>query len=406
MNNFFAVNRIKILLFFSFFLFIIGITLLTFKVFNYSNSIGWDFRVIWLSGKIWLINLNPYNINVFNQYNTFVPKGYEHLWAYPPNWSTISIPISYIPFPIAVIGWNIFSISMLCYGIYGIISCAYPKINKVETFSYFCLVSFLFFSSQSMAINISLGQTTILITAGILIYFCGLLADNRKKVILGAILLCLKPTLAIVILPSYLVLKRDLKTIFVIAIIVGSMALPAILLTSTNEIVTGFFSGLAEYGKFRVNTGAELTGLSHVIYIIMGKNISGVLITIIGGIFTIFTMAVLNEFKLIPKEDMYYNAFYCIIVLTLFFVPLHSYDWIVLLSLLTVFPKLDKYLKFFMGIAILITLRSGNLENVLGLSISPSNSFKDTTLLTMVSIFLVLGLGIFLFKGIKNNKLQ
>ena len=184
------------------------------------------------------------------------------------------------------------------------------------------------------------------------------------------------------------------------------MALPAILLTSTNEIVTGFFSGLAEYGKFRVNTGAELTGLSHVIYIIMGKNISGVLITIIGGIFTIFTMAVLNEFKLIPKEDMYYNAFYCIIVLTLFFVPLHSYDWIVLLSLLTVFPKLDKYLKFFMGIAILITLRSGNLENVLGLSISPSNSFKDTTLLTMVSIFLVLGLGIFLFKGIKNNKLQ
>lgn len=405
MKKILASDQTKLFFSFSLVLFLIGLINIGAKIFNISETSGWDFRVVWISGKIWLDQLNPYFLDTFELYNNFKPKGFEHLWVYPPNWSVISIPISYLPFSYSVILWNITSISLLSYALYLFMTSINSKMNKTLLISYLFQVLFLFYFSHAVGVNLFLGQTTTVVTAGILFYFQGIVANNSKTIILGALLLCLKPTLAIVIIPIYLLFKRDLKIISLIVLLVIGMSIPAFLLSGLLPTLKGFLDGLKEYVKFKVNTGADLTGLAHIIYITTNKNISGALLTFAGAFSTVIVLFLLFKSDPTKQDKTVCAAFYYTITMVLFFVPLHSYDWIVLLVLLALLPELNKFLVFCVCIAALLMIRSNNLENILGVNLTKNNTFSDTTLLTVVSIILICGLTLHLVINLKNNRL-
>lgn len=405
MKKFLSLDQSKLFLSFSLMLLLIGLVNIGTKIFNVSETSGWDFRVVWISGKIWLDQLNPYLLDTFEQYNNFMPKGFEHLWVYPPNWSVVSIPISYLPFSYAVILWNITSISLLSYALFLFMRSINSKMNKTLLISYFFVVLSLFFFSHSLGVNLSLGQTTTIVTAGILFYFQGILVNNNKTIILGALLLCLKPNLAIVIIPIYLLFKRDLKIISLIVLLVIGMSIPAFMLSGLLPTLNGFLNGLKEYVKFKVNTGADLTGLSHIFYIITNKNVSSVLLTFAGAFSTIIALFFLFKSDPVKQKKTVCAAFVYTITMVLFFVPLHSYDWILLLVLLALLPELNKVLVCSVCIATLLMIRSKNLENILGLNLAKYNTFNDTTLLTFVSIVLLFGLTLHLVANLKNNRL-
>lgn len=403
MRKIHASDRTKLVFSFSLLLFVIGLIHIGLKIFTINEVSGWDFRVIWISGKIWLDQLNPYVLDVFEQYNTFKPKGFEHLWVYPPNWSAVSVPISYMPFSYSVILWNVSSVCALSYALYLFMSSIHSKMSKSEWTSYLLLVLFTFYFSHSMGVNLFLGQTTIIVTAGILFYFQGIVANNHKTIILGAILLCLKPNLAIVILPIYLLFRRDLKTIFLVILAVLAMSLPAFLLSGLVPTLKGFLDGLKEYVKFKVNTGADLTGLAHIVYVLTDKNISGILLTFTGSICTLILLSTLKKSDLTEQNNTFCVAFYYTLTMVLFFVPLHSYDWIVLLVLVATLPRLNKLLIFCTGISALLVIRSKNLESILEINLARNNTFNDTTLLTLVSVILLCGLILNLAINSKNN---
>lgn len=401
MNKVFPIDQSKLIFLFCLSLLILGLINIGLKIFDIGNTTGWDFRVIWISGKIWADQLNPYILDVFNQYNTFDPKGFEHLWAYPPNWSIITIPISLLSFPIAVIVWNLFSVFMLVYALYAFSSHNSYWKNKCQRTSYLLFVVSIVFLSQAMANNLFLGQTTLLVMAGATFYFHGLLSNSPKRVIVGAVLLALKPTLALVILPSYFLFSWNARSISIVIVAVMLMSLPALFLTGAVDTITGFLDGLSVYSKFKVNSGAELTGLAHLIYVVTGNNVSGILLTILGSVTTFIVLSILMRSNSAEKERLVYGAFYCIITILFVFTPLHSYDWIVIFLLLPILPQLNKLLMVVSAIAMLLVFRSGNLESVLKVSSVSTTTFMDTTLLTAVSMILLSGMVVFLVQEVR-----
>ena len=144
-------------------------------MFNKSPFAGFDFRVVWLAGQVWNDGGNPYDFEAWDRLYKeapFFPKmAILHGFYYTPSMAPICRIIALLDFHTAVLLWRF--ISAVLWVVVLIVTIRYLQTWQKDIYQnpLFWLALFFCFVSNSLAITLSIGQSPILSTVGLLMAF-------------------------------------------------------------------------------------------------------------------------------------------------------------------------------------------------------------------------------------------
>ena len=350
-----------------------GVLYISSKVLQADN--GLDFTVIWLAGKLWLAGQNPYGGEFWTQYQTIFPGPYM-LWFYPPHWFPISTVFGLLSFHTAIIVWKMTNLALLVAATH-LTTCAFAdKHNYWPVFllglGYACL-------TQATAATLDIGQTSILVYFGLAAMVFGLLKNRPAFLILGLIVLTLKPNFGLVAFAATASLSRYRWTIIPAGLVCALGAVPILISGHIVEQIGGFLSNLANYsGSVSANGPGNLTGIIHLL---MLHNSIALTIVCAGLMAALFYSKPLNAQTVV-----------LFVASIFFFLPLHGYDAVaIVIVLMWLVANPAAVGGWLIASGLLICLRPGNLASVTGIISSSSNDFPGSLMLSLGFLAILTG---------------
>ncbi|MGA7748715.1 MAG: glycosyltransferase family 87 protein [Gallionella sp.] len=332
-----------------------------------------DFHVIWIAGKLWLAGQNPYGNEFATQYSAlFVP--HHTLWVYPPYWFPITTALALLPFPAALILWKTINLALLVAATH-LTARAFADEHKywpvfLLGLSYACLM-------QSTAGALSIGQTSILVYFGLAAMVFGLLKDQPAFLILGLIVLALKPNFGLVAFAATASLSRYRWTIIPAGLVCVLGAVPILIGGHIVAEMGGFLSNLASYSvEFGANTPSNMTGIVHLLTLHHPVALTAVCAGLAAALFY--------------SKPLNAQTISLFVASIFFIVQLHAYDAvaivIVLMALISAPVTITGWL---VAAGLLICFRPGNLASVTHI-MSPSISDYSGNLLLSLGFLVIL----------------
>lgn len=402
------IDKYHFSLYLAIFVFALSLLYISVKViFPNTPSQGFDFRLIWLAGRLWSDGQNPYDIDIFKaSYLAVFGLGPNtHFWVYPPSWSCISVAFSIFPFSVAEFLWRLANYLAL-FGIVAItglllydwkICCLRdPRLYLGATYCYLL---------QATPVVISIGQTSILSTFGFILALYGMRQSSLLLSVLGLYILSLKPQIALVFFISLLVGGYFRIVVLAVLLSIASSGI-AFLFSGIGQNIKGFLINLNRYSSdsnFSANLPPDLTGLSNLLDYFGYEKLSSpkfILMAVIVGLVMGLVMRVFGitfrdwEKLQLPLQKKWDPPILWIITMlssTFFVMPLHTYDavWLSPVAILSLYCSRLTWLLLLPGL--LMIFRDGNLAQITGIYHPDVVIFQGSLLVSLGAFILLIG---------------
>jgi hypothetical protein len=412
----------KFFLPFSFTLFILSITYISDKVFfifSKPNLHGLDFRYIWLAGRLWIQRENPYDNLVFGDtYKHFF--GFNRLsdngspWSYPPTWAPISMFFGSFSFEQAEILWRGITLLLLI----GIVILTALWLNakgfqiSLKDARVWLGASYLFLL-QSTSFTISIGQTSILFTFGVVLL---LYAASRRNLLLTSIsvyFLLLKPQLALVILIT-LIIGSSYRIVIWGMVLTFFALILSFARSGVTQTISGFLVNLSLYSRDILNLPPDLTGVINLVDYYMSIELNSKILMIPAMLIGVGCGLIMRRSQIsfwgnrrVNTEHpdlLFLYYFILMIAITGFLMPLHIYDFIIYgpAMIVSLFLPIRQTLLLMPGL--LLIFRPSNLAEKIQFYHPDSTSSAPGSLIASTSaLFLLIGITILLAAHLRTS---
>jgi uncharacterized membrane protein len=372
-----------------------GLAYLVPKIFASPDVGAWDFRMVWLAGKLWAEGRDAYGPPFEQAYLAAFGTGFNMYWVYPPYWYPLAIPFGIMSYPAASLVWNLFNFLLLVAGSH-LVAAAIASRTKQSywplVFTGLGLVCFM----QATAIALSIGQTSILVYFGFCALAYGLLMPRALFVVIGLLFLALKPQVGIVAFVAVMGVKGLRWT----ALAAGALCLAATApLLMTGSYVTAVREYLDNLARYPHETGTanappNLVGLTQlldyarVMPVDATANVMVVVFAMVIG-FAIFALFPPSDDDGLPERGVASVGLF--IAAAVFFVPLHVYDIIpvaVLVMMIFSFPKISRWI---VALGLLLCIRARNVAGWTGIENPNSDHFSESLMASVAMLLVLIG---------------
>jgi hypothetical protein len=356
---------------------------------------GVDLRYLWLAGLLWGEGIDPYSSEYGARSAEFMARGNVPQWLpYPPYWYPWATLLARLPLETAEQLWGLFSgVLILIAG--AVFSMAFRTVWRDAGYLP-VLMLFIFLAACSpTAQAITVGQTSPLILFGLALYFLAIARQSQQLMCLALIVVMLKPNFGLPFAAYAFLLPRFRMPTLLAAGLSCCAMLPALLPHGPMAVITGYVEVLSGYGEHPANRPSAVTGLVNLTYQISGFTLSG-----FAAVGQSVLVAILLALKLnkdaksgsaAAKEAL--TSPLLLLVSTLFFVPLHTYDLLLVAPILFLPSLLRPRYRLewaAWGAALLLLFRPNNLAEAAGLVTAAESHFPGSILASVALLVLLL----------------
>ena len=321
-------------------LFSAGLAYLLFKVWQISGSPGYDFRFIWVAGKMWINGVSPYSPEYLELARSLVTEGnIPNLWVYPPNWWMLAAGFAVFDLKTSAVLWNVFNIALT-------IAAGILLVRTFRRFAgrfatgrrgvddllnagpaLFCVHFFLICVFEPTALVLSVGQTSLLIYFGIALLVFGLAASSGWLSALGLAILFLKPQMGLIFIVPLLVSGKKQRTVIARAVLISALlCIPAFI--AEPAVLQEFLVNLREYDGFtRANDPLSMTGVRIIVFEILGRDIGNIAAT--AATLLVVAGASLYFSRKLPEDRRDSVLIPATVAVVAALAPLHTYDLVI-----------------------------------------------------------------------------
>lgn len=346
-----------------------------------------DFKSIWFAGLLWSEGINPYSEVFRNRaQEEFLGLNRPHAWFYPPNWWPFATPLAALEYDLVKQVWrscNGILLILVCVHLWSRLRVLAPAVPEV------LLIAMTVFAltTSASSITLSLGQTSIVMLAGVALFVTSFASGNRALMVAALVVLALKPTVALTIAGLLLVLPAWWPALLIAAGIVLICAMPPFVMHGPGTVLSLMLERIGEYSQYSVNAPQSMTGLRNLLYHALGVDASPILLTLL-GVGLVAGAGWLARRCDSPAERLVVAC--TAVVLTVVMVPLHTYDMVVLTPLVAVIGVLPPRMAVAAGGLLFLAWRPNNLSSILGLSGLDGTYFAGSFLASLVSLVLAM----------------
>jgi len=233
----------------------------------YSDSYPFDLSYFLAAGRVWSTGGDPYSITFkVAAVGWIAPEA--AIWAYPPQWWSITVALAAMDPATAVHVWKAVKLLLLVVGLVLIIKVLPPSRDGTKTSVVILATAAVILTADATRISLHLGQTSEIVFSGIALLLFG---AERGRILMqtaGLIMLCLKPQLGL----FFLALSFGTTTLRPAAwsalVISGIGCLPILWqqeFEGTLASARHWLDNLGLYGALDWNRPVELTGVTHLV---------------------------------------------------------------------------------------------------------------------------------------------
>jgi hypothetical protein len=327
-----------------------------------------DFKFIWLAGVVWANGGDPYSATyantaqvIFEGLKTNVPQ----FWYYGPNWWPISRALAAFDLSTATLIWRLSIVALIFLGsllFYRALPFFGYKISFIELAGFVGVISLM----EPTANTITIGQTTAIVYVGLGALALGLAANRCYLIVIGVIVMLLKPQIGLVLLPSFFIFRAYRVAVITALLITCLMALPSLIGHDLMTVFREYVAQAAIHGKQPSNLPLETTGLRHLIFALAGLSISSLSTTAIAILVVtagtlVLRSGIQNEGRMTTNAI---NAWFFFAISSLAcIVSLHTYDLIFMAPLLLLSLGFGVRFQILTALGFAVIVRSGNLAH-------------------------------------------
>lgn len=368
-----------------------------------------DFKVIWLSGHLWLQGISPYS-------DQFVNTGYQLFetfngqpFYYPAHFSLVSTVFALFEFEVAMELWRWFNINLFLLSslvLKSALSTPDQNLSWRRIFFYTGMIGFM----QSVILIFHLGQTTILIYFGLCLIIYGLSKRNDIALIIGLCIALLKPQVGIPLMAALLPFKEYHKPLLLTCVAMVIVCLPATLPLGVIETIFAYMKGISAHGEFYPNHPKVSTGIRNIIYLLFEYELSSTIFGIT-TIFIVFVASFFMKVKLMKfavgqeNELMIMIVTMAITIITVFS-PLHTYDFLILAPVFLLSWRFESPYKIWMFMLFLVIVRYNNITRETSFLLRAEEQMIGNELVTFTAAFMLVIIMITIRNSIRFKSLK
>lgn len=385
--------------------FVVGLFYLLFKTYQVSSVATYDFKYIWLAGKLWLQGVNPYTAEYAEFARQNINQGHvPSMWVYPPNFYIPAILSGLTPVNLSSILWNVAGVVMIIASSALLTAAALPiSIKTLPDTGFLRLVRKrltsplnLFFihlglmaTLQATAITLSVGQTSILIYFGVSLLLYGLKKNFKWTSGIGLAITFLKPQIGAIVLIVILLHKTNWMMFVRAAIVSAAISLPAFI--QSPLVIFDWLRNVHRYDGYAVaNMPQSTTGLRNVFWDLFSSDIGNMTsmiasLIVIGGL--CITLKYLRR-GMEAQSEAQHTAKMIIIssIAILALAPLHIYDFVLFGIVLLTLMTMSGMNLIFTGIGAFLLWRADDIAAMTGFYAHGTEHFEGTRLATLGAI--------------------
>ena len=369
---------------------ILGVVyLLSKSVFNGAPEI--DLKYVWVAGQLWADGINPYSdqFGVLGDQNFSATNTLDH-WLYPPNWWVLSRGLAAFEIERATWMWRTFNAMLLVGGVLLAVLAFRDRLHG----SLVILGALLFgyvATMQPTAQSLTMGQTSILLYFGLCAVIFGLMRDRSVWVVLGLVLVALKPQAGLVVYAAIVALPQQRARVLSAVCVTGLLCVPAFVSAGFLPTVIGVVEAYLSYnGALEVTSAANTTGVRHLIYAGFGIDVPSLVLVLLASVLVFALTRALDG----RETPVHFQVSVLILLAQISLVPLHSYDFMVAapLGLLAFMPDIRWVFRGLVAVCLLLIYRADNLGKVTGIT-HPETLYSPGTLIySAAAVLLAAGL--------------
>ncbi|MFK7886983.1 MAG: glycosyltransferase family 87 protein [Gammaproteobacteria bacterium] len=296
---------------------------------------AFDFRLLWLAGSTWLHGYSPYMPAFDALYAAHFGGGQAswHVFNYPPYFALIALPLATLPYAVATKLW--LGVNVVCVALSAaILSSGFAARSLgLQIIVYAAIVVFAL-TSYPGGYSLYYGQTTLLVLLGACLFVHGYVGKSAVPLCVGLVLLSLKPNLGL--LPGLLVAGSvydfrawqwqtwalwPVLTTLLFAVVGTGLV---IAMTGFDATVPAFAARIAAYSATPPSAVYSLTGMPYLVDTLSSLSMPLWLSLVLAGAVCIVAVRRTTDRTI---------AVCSVLAAGFFFLPLHTYDLIVAVSL-------------------------------------------------------------------------
>jgi hypothetical protein len=231
----------------------------------FADNYPYDLAYLHAAGEAWRAGADPYGPAYAKFAAPYVPSD-AAIWAYPPQWWVLVVPLSVLPIHQAAIIWKLVNLTALALGAALLCEAVAPKDRKLPLATTLIFAA-VFASADAVRISLHLGQTSLLIALGFALVLHGARNGGAGRQALGLALLMLKPQLGLFCFLLMVCTPKG-RVPALAALACTALACVPLLadfgLAGALESARGFLRNMAVYGSLLWNRPGELTGVSYL----------------------------------------------------------------------------------------------------------------------------------------------
>lgn len=385
-----------------FVLFLSGVAYLLAKSYQVSEAAGYDFKFIWLAGEAWQRGINPYAAEYLALGKDLISTGHvPDLWVYPPNWYLPAILVALVNLDTASFLWSLSNVAMLV-AASALLTAAFPVPRFESQLDNALLKPFgrilatrwnLFFLHlwaiailQATAINLSVGQTAIVVYFGLSLLIFGLAKDREMIGAFGLTVMLLKPQVAALIVVVLAMSRARHRLLAKAAVVSAVISLPAFIVAPTAAF--DFLANLTAYDQaWSASAPQSTTGLRHLVWTVSGLDPGNM-------IYMVAALLLMVGLALSPLRARADNDGAALVVLAstvvIAVVPLHVYDLMLVGAPLFILARARSIALAAGSLGAVMLWRAGDVARVTGLYGEGTEHFEGTRLATFGSILILI----------------
>jgi hypothetical protein len=321
--------------------FLVGVAYLAFKTVQVADRAGFDFRYMWLAGKLWAQGVNPYVPEYRELGSHIITAGHvPTLWPYPPNWVIPSFILAQADLTRSAVLFNVFNVAaflasslLLTVTLYR----APPRPGAQDGWltrlglelgqprNVFFLHVGVLAVLQATALVLSTGQNSILIYLGLSLLLYGLARRRQLAAAIGLTLMLLKPQLGVIFVAVLLMNRAHWGLVLKAVAISALISVPAFIVSPS--VAFDWLTNLGLYdGMNTANAPQAMTGIRNLAFDALGRDIGNMAALAIALAVTVGLCLGLKP-RGRPGETL--DALILATAVAVALAPLHNYDLVI-----------------------------------------------------------------------------
>jgi hypothetical protein len=298
-----------------------------------------DFRYFWFAGLLWDKGIDPYSASYAELGRTLLPPGNGVLfWPYPPQWWVICRALAAFDITTALFVWRVTLATILILSTAAVsllLTRALPPSRRALLTATACALAT---TMEASSIIITSGEVSpVLIYLGIALICCAQLRPARSLLVAGLVLVSLKPQVGIVFFLAFALARQHQPSVLIAALSSAVLALPQLISFGVLTTIDELMGNLGRYNHAESNGAIAMTGLCHLLARAGVNSQAAIWIA-----FGCAIAAALAAGLMLRREPQSLRALAVLVAAVAALMPLHTYDMIILLLLVTMLLKLER----------------------------------------------------------------